>query len=84
MLKRTIRTLWFALTELDQVWIPVHRGGLNERHYGGLQGLNKAETAESMGMSQVLVWRRRPDILPPAMSKDDEDMLARPPLCQPR
>ena len=57
VLKRAIRTLWFALTELDQVWIPVHREWrLNERHYGGLQGLNKAETAEKHGDDQVLVW----------------------------
>ena len=73
VLKRAIRTLWFALTELDQVWIPVHREWrLNERHYGGLQGLNKAETAEKHGDDQVLVWRRSYDIPPPAMSKDDE------------
>ena len=65
MLKRAIRTLWFALTEMDQVWIPVHREWrLNERHYGGLQGLNKAETAEKHGDEQVLVWRRSYDILP--------------------
>ena len=70
---RAIRTLWFALTELDQVWIPVHREWrLNERHYGGLQGLNKAETAEKHGDDQVLVWRRSYDIPPPAMSKDDD------------
>ena len=73
VLKRAIRTLWFALTELDQVWIPVHREWrLNERHYGGLQGLNKAETAEKHGDEQVLVWRRSYDIPPPAMSKDDD------------
>ena len=73
VLKRAIRTLWFALTELDQVWIPVHREWrLNERHYGGLQGLNKAETAEKHGNDQVLIWRRSYDIPPPAMSKEDE------------
>ena len=65
VLKRAIRTLWFALTEMDQVWIPVHREWrLNERHYGGLQGLNKAETAEKHGDEQVLVWRRSYDIPP--------------------
>ena len=56
MLTRAIRTLWLALTEMDQVWIPVHREWrLNERHYGALQGLNKAETAEKHGDEQVLV-----------------------------
>ena len=59
VLTRAIRTLWLALTEMDQVWIPVHREWrLNERHYGALQGLNKAETAEKHGDEQVLVWRR--------------------------
>ena len=72
-LTRAIRTLWLALTEMDQVWIPVHREWrLNERHYGALQGLNKAETAEKHGDEQVLVWRRSYDIPPPPMSKDDE------------
>ena len=60
-----IRTLWLALTEMEQVWIPVHREWrLNERHYGALQGLNKAETAEKHGEDQVLVWRRSYDVPP--------------------
>ena len=72
VLTRAIRTLWLALTEMDQVWIPVHREWrLNERHYGSLQGLNKAETAEKHGDEQVLVWRRSYDIPPPPMTKDD-------------
>ncbi len=72
VLTRAIRTLWLALTEMDQVWIPVHREWrLNERHYGSLQGLNKAETAEKHGNDQVLVWRRSYDIPPPPMNKDD-------------
>ena len=72
VLTRAIRTLWLALTEMDQVWIPVHREWrLNERHYGSLQGLNKAETAEKHGDDQVLVWRRSYDIPPPQMTKDD-------------
>ena len=72
VLTRAIRTLWLALTEMDQVWIPVHREWrLNERHYGSLQGLNKAETAEKHGDDQVLVWRRSYDIPPPPMAKDD-------------
>ena len=72
VLTRAIRTLWLALTEMDQVWIPVHREWrLNERHYGSLQGLNKSETAEKHGDDQVLVWRRSYDIPPPPMTKDD-------------
>jgi 2,3-bisphosphoglycerate-dependent phosphoglycerate mutase len=73
VLTRAIRTLWLALTEMDQVWIPVHREWrLNERHYGSLQGLNKAETAKKYGDEQVLVWRRSYDIPPPPMTQDDE------------
>ena len=73
VLTRAIRTLWLALTEMDQVWIPVHREWrLNERHYGSLQGLNKAETAKKYGDDQVLVWRRSYDIPPPPMTQDDE------------
>jgi 2,3-bisphosphoglycerate-dependent phosphoglycerate mutase len=73
VLTRAIRTLWLALTEMDQVWIPVHREWrLNERHYGSLQGLNKAETATKYGDEQVLVWRRSYDIPPPPMTKDDD------------
>ena len=73
VLTRAIRTLWLALTEMDQVWIPVQREWrLNERHYGSLQGLNKGETAKKYGDDQVLVWRRSYDIPPPPMSKDDD------------
>jgi len=73
VLKRAIRTLWLALEELDQVWLPVRRHWrLNERHYGALQGLNKAETAEKHGEDQVLIWRRSYDIPPPPMEKTDE------------
>ncbi len=73
VLKRAIKTLWLALEELDQMWIPVHRSWrLNERHYGALQGLNKAETAEKHGMDQVKIWRRSYDIPPPPLTPDDE------------
>ena len=73
LLKRAIRTLWIALDELDQMWLPVRRDWrLNERHYGALQGLNKSETAEKHGEEQVLIWRRAYDIPPPALEKSDE------------
>jgi 2,3-bisphosphoglycerate-dependent phosphoglycerate mutase len=72
VLKRAIRTLWIALDELDLMWIPVeHSWQLNERHYGALQGLNKAQTAAQYGNDQVLVWRRSYDIPPPALEKSD-------------
>ena len=72
LLKRAIRTLWIALDELDMMWIPVHRSWrLNERHYGALQGLNKAETAAEHGEAQVQIWRRSYDIPPPALTADD-------------
>ncbi|HEX9116025.1 MAG TPA: 2,3-diphosphoglycerate-dependent phosphoglycerate mutase [Anaerolineae bacterium] len=72
VLKRAIRTLWIALDELDQMWIPVYRTWrLNERHYGALQGLNKAETAEKFGKEQVHQWRRSYDVPPPALTPDD-------------
>ncbi|MBN2655175.1 MAG: 2,3-diphosphoglycerate-dependent phosphoglycerate mutase [Nitrospirae bacterium] len=72
VLKRAIRTLWTALDEMDLMWIPVVRSWrLNERHYGGLQGLNKSETAAKYGEEQVLIWRRSFDIPPPALTKDD-------------
>lgn len=72
VLKRAIRTLWMALDEMDLMWIPVHRSWrLNERHYGALQGLNKAETAAQYGDEQVLVWRRSYDIPPGALEKTD-------------
>ncbi len=73
VLKRAIKTLWLALEEMDQMWIPVvNSWRLNERHYGALQGLNKAETAEKHGDEQVLIWRRSYDIPPPALTEDDE------------
>ncbi len=72
VLKRAIRTLWIALDVMDRMWIPVHRHWrLNERHYGALQGLNKAETAEKHGEEQVRIWRRSFDIPPPELEKDD-------------
>jgi 2,3-bisphosphoglycerate-dependent phosphoglycerate mutase len=73
VLRRAIKTLWLALEEMDLMWIPIHNNWrLNERHYGALQGLNKAETAEKHGMEQVKLWRRSYDIQPPALTKDDE------------
>ena len=73
LLKRAIRTLWLALDEMDQVWVPVRREWrLNERHYGALQGLNKAETAAKHGDDQVLVWRRSYDIPPPELASEDD------------
>lgn len=73
VLKRAIRTLWYVLDALDLMWIPVHRSWrLNERHYGALQGLNKAETAQKYGDEQVLIWRRSYDVPPPALEPDDE------------
>jgi 2,3-bisphosphoglycerate-dependent phosphoglycerate mutase len=72
VLKRAIRTLWIALAELDQVWLPEEKSWrLNERHYGDLQGLNKAETAAQFGEEQVLLWRRSYDIRPPALGPAD-------------
>ncbi|HEY1079523.1 MAG TPA: 2,3-diphosphoglycerate-dependent phosphoglycerate mutase, partial [Bdellovibrio sp.] len=72
MLKRAIKTLNFVLDEVDQVWLPVHKDWrLNERHYGALQGLNKAETAARHGEDQVKIWRRSYDTPPPAMDKSD-------------
>ena len=72
LLKRAIRTLWIVLDEMDLMWIPVHRSWrLNERHYGALQGLNKAETAEKYGDEQVHIWRRSYDIRPDALKDDD-------------
>jgi 2,3-bisphosphoglycerate-dependent phosphoglycerate mutase len=72
VLKRALRTLWIALDEMDLLWIPfVKTWRLNERHYGGLQGLNKAETAAQHGEEKVLIWRRSYDIPPPALEKTD-------------
>lgn len=73
VLKRALRTLWIVLDELDELWIPVEKTWrLNERHYGGLQGLNKAETAAQYGEDQVLLWRRSYDVPPPPLEKSDE------------
>jgi 2,3-bisphosphoglycerate-dependent phosphoglycerate mutase len=72
VLKRAIRTLQFALEEMDRLWLPIEKDWrLNERHYGALQGLNKAETAAKFGEAQVLVWRRSYDIPPPALEPGD-------------
>jgi 2,3-bisphosphoglycerate-dependent phosphoglycerate mutase len=72
VLKRAIWTLWHALDQMDRTWLPVaHSWRLNERHYGALQGLNKAETARQYGDDQVLVWRRSYDTPPPALEADD-------------
>jgi 2,3-bisphosphoglycerate-dependent phosphoglycerate mutase len=73
VLKRAIRTLWLVQEEMDQLWLPVERSWrLNERHYGALQGLNKAETAAQYGDDQVLVWRRSYNTPPPALEASDE------------
>jgi len=72
VLKRAIRTAWITLDQMDLMWIPVkHDWRLNERHYGALQGLNKAQTAEKYGDQQVKLWRRSYDIRPPALTQDD-------------
>jgi len=72
VLKRAIRTLWIVLDEMDLMWIPVIRDWrLNEKHYGVLQGLNKAQTAEKFGEKQVKIWRRSYDIRPPALEEND-------------
>jgi 2,3-bisphosphoglycerate-dependent phosphoglycerate mutase len=72
VLKRATRTLWHCLDEMDRTWLPVvHSWRLNERHYGALQGLNKAETARKFGDEQVLVWRRSYDVPPPALEPED-------------
>lgn len=72
VLKRAIKTLWIVLEEMDLMWIPVLGSWrLNERHYGALQGLNKAETAEKYGMEQVELWRRSFNVRPPALTPDD-------------
>ena len=72
VLKRAIRTLWLVQEEMDLMWIPVHLSWrLNERYYGALQGLNKAETAAKFGEEQVLIWRRSYDVRPPGLEKTD-------------
>lgn len=80
VLKRAIRTLWIVLDEMDLMWIPVERSWrLNERHYGALQGLNKAETAAKYGEDQVKIWRRSYAIQPPALDAADERFPGRDP-----
>ena len=72
VLKRAIKTLWLALEEMDQMWIPIQNSWrLNERHYGALQGLNKQETVDRFGPDQVQIWRRSYDTPPPALKPDD-------------
>ena len=72
VLKRATRTLWHVLDAMDRTWLPVvHNWRLNERHYGGLQGLNKADMAKQYGDEQVLVWRRSYDVPPPALEAND-------------
>lgn len=81
VLKRAISTLWLALEEMDQMWIPIdNTWKLNERHYGALQGLNKAETTAQHGKEQVHIWRRSYDTPPPALASDDP----RSPACEVR
>jgi len=80
VLKRAIRTLWIALDEMDRMWLPVvNSWRLNERHYGALQGLNKAETAAAYGDEQVRLWRRSYDVPPPALDPSDERFPGRDP-----
>ena len=80
VLKRAIRTLWIILDEMDLMWIPETKSWLlNERHYGSLQGLNKAETAAQYGEEQVLIWRRSYDIPPGVLEDTDERWLGRDP-----
>ena len=80
VLKRALRTCWIALDELDLLWLPVIKNWrLNERHYGALQGLNKAETAAKHGEAQTKIWRRSYDIPPPPLTPDDPRHPARDP-----
>lgn len=73
VLKRAIKTLWLVLEEMDLMWIPIRNSWkLNERHYGALQGLNKADTAAKYGDAQVKIWRRSYDVRPPFLKEDDE------------
>jgi 2,3-bisphosphoglycerate-dependent phosphoglycerate mutase len=81
VLKRAVRTLWIVLDELDQMWLPVERSWrLNERHYGALQGLDKAQTVAKHGEAQVKIWRRSYDVPPPPLALDDK----RHPIFEPR
>jgi 2,3-bisphosphoglycerate-dependent phosphoglycerate mutase len=83
VLKRAIRTLWITLDVLDLMWIPIeHSWRLNERHYGALQGLNKAETAAKYGEKQVLIWRRSYDVRPPVLAETDPHYPGRDPRYQ--
>ncbi|NCA16837.1 MAG: 2,3-diphosphoglycerate-dependent phosphoglycerate mutase [Betaproteobacteria bacterium] len=83
VLRRAIRTCWIALDELDEMWIPLRTDWrLNERHYGALSGLNKAETAQRFGEDQVLIWRRSYDVRPEPLSKDDPAWPGRDPRYQ--
>ena len=80
VLKRAIRTLWIVMDEMDLMWVPVIRHWrLNERHYGALQGLNKAETAQKYGLEQVKAWRRSYDVPPPLLTPEDERFPGREP-----
>ena len=80
VLKRAIRTLWLIMEEMDLMWIPVIRDWrLNERHYGALQGLNKAQMAEKFGEKQVKIWRRSYDVRPPALEENDPRSPAKDP-----
>jgi 2,3-bisphosphoglycerate-dependent phosphoglycerate mutase len=80
VLKRAIRTLWIVLDEMDLMWIPETKSWLlNERHYGALQGLNKAETAAQYGEEQVLIWRRSYDVLPTLLEESDERWMGNDP-----
>ncbi|MDR3255381.1 MAG: 2,3-diphosphoglycerate-dependent phosphoglycerate mutase [Synergistaceae bacterium] len=80
VLKRAIKTLWLTLEEMDEMWLPVVKSWrLNERHYGTLQGLNKAETAQKYGDDQVKIWRRSYDTPPPALDPNDERYPAKDP-----
>jgi 2,3-bisphosphoglycerate-dependent phosphoglycerate mutase len=80
VLKRAVRTLWLALETMDRVWLPVEKHWrLNERHYGALQGLDKAEMAAKFGEAQVLAWRRSYDTPPPALAPDDPRYESRDP-----
>ena len=83
VLKRAIQTLWLALEEMDLMWIPEHKHWrLNERHYGALQGLNKAQTGEKYGEAQVKIWRRSYDVPPPPLTRDDERFPGKDPRYQ--
>ena len=83
VLKRAVRTLWIVLDKMDIMWLPVHHDWrLNERHYGALQGLNKAETAAKYGEAKVKIWRRSYDIQPPALTEADPRWPGRDPRYQ--